>query len=136
MRENLELGAYLAQRQGADRGATWSAAFELFPRLSERLEQNAGTLSGGEQQMLAIARALMSQPAGCCCSTSPRSGLAPLLVQTIFETIEEINRRGHDHPAGRAERAPGAQARHRGYVLEQGAVALTGPAAEWLRTRR
>ncbi len=88
--ENLRMGAYL-RRDKAGIAASLEAIFAMFPRLKERLKQTAGTLSGGEQQMLAIGRALMSNPK-CLMLDEPSLGIAPLLVQIIFEKIVEINR--------------------------------------------
>jgi branched-chain amino acid transport system ATP-binding protein len=125
--ENLEMGAYLTKdktvvKQDLDRG------FSLFPRLKERVKQRAGTLSGGEQQMLAMARALMSHPK-LLLLDEPSLGLAPIVCQTIFNTIDEIKREGTTVLL--VEQNAGAALRHsdRGYVLETGAVILEGPAA-------
>ena len=106
VRENLELGAYQRRDRAASR-ATLERVFELFPVLAERLPQSAATLSGGEQQMLAIGRALMAQPR-LLLLDEPSLGLAPLVVQTIFAIMREINSARHHDPAGRAERAHGA----------------------------
>jgi branched-chain amino acid transport system ATP-binding protein len=107
--ENLDMGAYLRRdRAGVRAGvrADMARAYALFPRLAERSKQLAGTLSGGEQQMLAIARAMMGRPR-LLLLDEPSMGLAPLMVQKIYETIAgHRGRRGHD-PAGRAERQPG-----------------------------
>jgi branched-chain amino acid transport system ATP-binding protein len=125
--ENLEMGAYLVRDKAAaqrnlDRG------FALFPRLAERRKQRAGTLSGGEQQMLAMARALMSQPK-LLLLDEPSLGLAPIVCQTIFETIDEIKRDGTTVLL--VEQNANAALRHsdRGYVLETGRVILEGAAA-------
>ena len=104
--ENLEMGAFTrTDKAGIQRDM--ERVFELFPRLKERAKQVAGTLTGGEQQMLAIGRALMASPR-LLLLDEPSMGLAPILVETIFDTVDEINEPGHDHPAGRAERAHGA----------------------------
>ena len=88
--ENLRLGAH-ARRDGANLAADFEIVYGYFPKLKERRRQQAGTLSGGEQQMLAIGRALMMRPS-CFCSTSLRFGLAPLVVQEIFNIMRVINR--------------------------------------------
>jgi len=127
VRENLEMGAY-ARRDG-EVGADFEKVFRIFPRLKERLRQTAGTLSGGEQQMLAIGRALMSRPKVLLLD-EPSLGLAPLLVHTIFEAIEEIHRGGT--PVLLVEQNANAALRHsnRAYVLETGTVALEGASAD------
>jgi branched-chain amino acid transport system ATP-binding protein len=124
--ENLEMGAYLVKdkatvQRNLDRG------FVLFPRLAERRKQRAGTLSGGEQQMLAMARALMSQPT-LLLLDEPSLGLAPIVCQTIFETIDEIKAEGTTVLL--VEQNANAALKHsdRGYVLETGQVILEGSA--------
>ena len=125
--ENLEMGAYLrsdaAIRQDMDR------IFELFPRLRERRQQTAGTLSGGEQQMLAMGRALMARPR-ILLLDEPSMGLAPILVEQIFETVADINRQGTTILLVEQNAAIALSVAHRGYVLETGSIALTGGAAE------
>jgi branched-chain amino acid transport system ATP-binding protein len=101
--------------------------FALFPRLHERLGQVAGTLSGGEQQMLAIGRALMASPR-LLLLDEPSMGLAPVLVEQIFATIVDINRQGITILLVEQNAAMALSVAHRGYVLELGAVALTGTA--------
>jgi branched-chain amino acid transport system ATP-binding protein len=125
--ENLEMGAY-ARRDGQIT-ADMDRVFQVFPRLKERDKQTAGTLSGGEQQMLAIGRALMSRPKVLLLD-EPSLGLAPLLVHTIFEAIEEIHRQGT--PVLLVEQNANAALKHsnRAYVLETGTVALEGTSAE------
>ncbi len=129
VRENLELGAYA--RRDAEVAADIERAYETFPRLRERAGQKAGTLSGGEQQMLAIGRALMSRPR-LLLLDEPSLGLSPVLVQTIFSVIREINARGTTVLLieQNARQALGIAAR--GYVLETGAVALAGTAPSLL----
>ncbi len=127
VRENLTMGAYL--RTDADVDADLDRAFELFPRLKERVTQVAGTLSGGEQQMLAIARALMARPR-LLLLDEPSMGLAPVLVEQIFATIDSINRQGTTMLLVEQNAAMALSIAHRGYVLETGAVVLSGTAAE------
>jgi branched-chain amino acid transport system ATP-binding protein len=120
--ENLDLGAYLRRdtriRDDLDR------VFDLFPRLKERQKQKAGTMSGGEQQMLAIGRALMSNPR-LLLLDEPAMGLAPVLVERIYETIAEINRQGTTILLVEQNANFALDVSHRGYVLETGTVALT-----------
>ena len=127
VRENLMMGAYL---RGDSRIATdLERVFGLFPRLSERLTQVAGTLSGGEQQMLAIGRALMANPR-LLLLDEPSMGLAPVLVGQIFDTITDINRQGMTILLVEQNAAMALSIAHRGYVLETGSIALAGTAAE------
>jgi branched-chain amino acid transport system ATP-binding protein len=126
--ENLEMGAYLA-RDKAVVARQLERGFALFPRLKERIKQPAGTLSGGEQQMLAMARALMSRPR-LLLLDEPSLGLAPIVSQTIFATIDEIRAEGTTVLL--VEQNANAALKHsdRGYVLETGQVILEGSAAE------
>ncbi|MBI3636784.1 MAG: ABC transporter ATP-binding protein [Candidatus Rokubacteria bacterium] len=127
VRENLMMGAYL---RGDGRIADdLDRVFTLFPRLKERIAQVAGTLSGGEQQMLAIGRALMASPRVLLLD-EPSMGLAPVLVEQIFETIRDINRQGMTILLVEQNAAMALGIAHRGYVLETGAIALRGTAAE------
>ena len=127
VRENLMMGAYLRSDSGVT--ADLERVFGLFPRLSERLTQVAGTLSGGEQQMLAIGRALMAKPR-LLLLDEPSMGLAPVLVEQIFDTISNINRQGMTILLVEQNAAMALSIAHRGYVLETGSIALTGTAAE------
>jgi branched-chain amino acid transport system ATP-binding protein len=127
VRENLMMGAYL--RGDAGIGADLERVFGLFPRLAERLSQVAGTLSGGEQQMLAIGRALMANPR-LLLLDEPSMGLAPVLVEQIFDTISDINRQGMTILLVEQNAAMALSIAHRGYVLETGSIALSGTAAE------
>jgi branched-chain amino acid transport system ATP-binding protein len=126
--ENLEMGAYLVRNRSRLK-ADLDRAFALFPRLEERMKQRAGTLSGGEQQMLAIARALMSRPK-LLLLDEPSLGLAPIVCQTIFSTVDAIKAGGTTVLL--VEQNANAALRHsdRGYVLETGRVILQGSAAE------
>jgi branched-chain amino acid transport system ATP-binding protein len=127
VRENLMMGAYPRRDGGIERD--YERALTLFPRLRERLTQVAGTLSGGEQQMLAIGRALLASPR-LLLLDEPSMGLAPVLVEQIFQTIADINRQGTTILLVEQNAAMALSIAHRGYVLETGAIALTGPAAE------
>jgi branched-chain amino acid transport system ATP-binding protein len=124
VRENLEMGAYI-RKDKAGIKKDMERGFALFPRLKEREAQKAGTLSGGEQQMLAMARALMSQPR-LLLLDEPSLGLAPLLVHTIFEAIEEIRAEGTTILL--VEQNANAALHHsdRAYVLETGRIVMTG----------
>jgi branched-chain amino acid transport system ATP-binding protein len=126
VRENLMMGAY--RRSDESVGADLDRVFALFPRLAERIAQVAGTLSGGEQQMLAIGRALMARPR-LLLLDEPSMGLAPVLVEQIFETIGDINRQGTTILLVEQNAAMALSIAHRGYVLETGAIALSGTAA-------
>jgi branched-chain amino acid transport system ATP-binding protein len=134
VRENLSLGAYLRKDRGAIDGEL-TAIFQLFPRIQERLSQNAGTLSGGEQQMLAIARALMAKPS-LLLLDEPSLGLAPKLVRSIFDTIRSINQQGTTILLIEQNARMALEAANRAYVLETGNVALAGAAADLARDER
>jgi branched-chain amino acid transport system ATP-binding protein len=127
VRENLMMGAYLRTDGGIE--ADLARAFALFPRLQERLTQVAGTLSGGEQQMLAIARAMMANPR-ILLLDEPSMGLAPVLVEQIFETINDINRQGMTIFLVEQNAAMALSIAHRGYVIETGTITLTGTTDE------
>jgi branched-chain amino acid transport system ATP-binding protein len=129
--DNLELGAY-RRRDRAGILADRERVYSLFPRLMERRRQNAGTLSGGEQQMLAIGRALMSRPR-LLLLDEPSLGLAPLLVREIFKTIVEINRAGVTVLLVEQNAHMALTIAGRGYVLETGHVRLTDRAASLLQ---
>jgi branched-chain amino acid transport system ATP-binding protein len=123
VRENLELGAYLRNDTLA-MDKDMSRVFELFPRLAEREKQKAGTMSGGEQQMLAIGRALMAEPK-LLLLDEPGMGLAPILVERIYETIDEINKQGTTILLVEQNANFALEVSSRGYVLETGKVAVT-----------
>ena len=120
--ENLDLGAFL--RRDADIGTDRDRVFELFPRLKERERQKAGTMSGGEQQMLAIGRALMAKPT-LLLLDEPSMGLAPILVERIYETIAEINRQGTTILLVEQNANFALGVSKRAYVLETGQIALS-----------
>jgi len=122
VRENLDLGAYLRRDNEIDDDI--EKVYELFPRLEERQKQKAGTMSGGEQQMLAIGRAMMSRPE-LLLLDEPSMGIAPVLVDRIYETIEEINRRGTTILLVEQNANYALGVSKRGYVLETGSVAIS-----------
>jgi branched-chain amino acid transport system ATP-binding protein len=122
VRENLDLGAH--RRRGPSVAEDLARVYELFPRLAERQKQKAGTMSGGEQQMLAIGRALMARPR-LLMLDEPSMGIAPILVQRIYETIGEINRQGVTILLVEQNANYALEISGRGYVLETGRVALT-----------
>jgi len=124
--ENLELGAYLRRDPGV--ADDLERVYDLFPRLKERKEQKAGTMSGGEQQMLAIGRALMASPR-LLLLDEPSMGIAPILVERIYETIAEINRGGMTILLVEQNANFALEVSSRGYVLETGSVALTDASA-------
>jgi branched-chain amino acid transport system ATP-binding protein len=123
--KNLELGAYVHRRKRTLIEETKSQVFELFPRLRERRRQAAGTMSGGEQQMLAIGRALMSRPR-LLMLDEPSLGLAPLVVMSIMDTLLEIKKRGTAILLVEQNAAESLRIADRGYVLETGKVVLSG----------
>jgi branched-chain amino acid transport system ATP-binding protein len=127
VRENLDLGAY--RRRGPEIAEDLERVYELFPRLLERERQKAGTLSGGEQQMLAIGRALMARPQ-LLMLDEPSMGIAPILVQRIYETITEINRSGVAILLVEQNANNALEISVRGYVLETGSVALADGSAQ------
>ena len=127
VRENLYLGAH--RRRDGEIESDVEEMFQLFPRLEERANQKAGTMSGGEQQMLAIGRALMARPR-LLMLDEPSMGIAPFLVQRIYETIVEINRTGMAILLVEQNANYALDASSRGYVLETGRVVLSGPSGE------
>jgi branched-chain amino acid transport system ATP-binding protein len=127
VRENLDLGAY--RRRDTEIEEDRDRVYELFPRLKERERQKAGTMSGGEQQMLAIGRALMARPK-LLMLDEPSMGIAPILVQRIYETIAEINRQGVAILLVEQNANYALDVSRRGYVLETGEVALTNESAQ------
>jgi branched-chain amino acid transport system ATP-binding protein len=125
--ENLEMGAYSrTDKNGIQKDLEW--VFELLPRLRERQKQVAGTLSGGEQQMLATARALMTKPR-VLLMDEPSMGLAPVLVEAIFDTIEKVNKEGTTILLVEQNATMALSIAHRGYVLQTGQIVLTDTAA-------
>ena len=130
--ENLDLGAWTAPDKGTLE-ADLDKVFDLFPRLKERRKQNAGTLSGGEQQMLAMGRALMAHPE-LLLLDEPSLGLAPQIIEKIFEIIQMINRQGMTVLLVEQNALQALQIAHQGVVLETGSVTLKGPASELLRS--
>jgi branched-chain amino acid transport system ATP-binding protein len=132
--ENLNMGAY-TRTDVAGIAESRKRVFRLFPRLEERRKQMAGTLSGGEQQMLAIGRALMSTPK-LLMLDEPSLGLAPVLVRAIFDTIHEINQQGITVLLVEQNARAALRLAHRAYVFETGKVVLAGTAQELLRSEQ
>ena len=128
--ENLEMGAYARQDRGQVR-ADMDRVFELFPRLKERTTQKGGTMSGGEQQMLAIGRALMSSPK-LLLLDEPSMGLSPILVETIFSVIRDINKQGTPILLVEQNALLALQVANRGYVIETGKIVLEDTGANLL----
>jgi branched-chain amino acid transport system ATP-binding protein len=126
--ENLDMGAYL-RRDSETIDQDRRRVFELFPRLEERKTQKAGTMSGGEQQMLAIGRALMARPR-LLLLDEPSMGISPILTERIYETIEEINKQGTTILLVEQNANFALAVSHRGYVLETGNVVLTNESAK------
>jgi len=130
--ENLNLGAYTRRNDRDGIEESREQVFELFPRLRERRKQLGGTLSGGEQQMLAIGRALMARPK-LLLLDEPSLGLAPLLVRAIFKTIKEINERGVTILIVEQNARAALRLSNRAYVLETGRIVISGVSASLLR---
>jgi len=130
VQENLEMGGYL-RTDKAEIAESMEHAFDLFPRLKERRTQKGGTLSGGEQQMLAMARGMMASPRMLMLD-EPSMGLAPVIVDLIFDTIRKLNAEGITILLVEQNAAMALQTAHRGYVLETGTVALEGPGKQLL----
>jgi branched-chain amino acid transport system ATP-binding protein len=128
--ENLDMGAY-TRRDRAGIAADLDRVLNLFPRLAERAKQPGGTLSGGEQQMLAVGRALMSRPR-LLLLDEPSMGLAPMLIQQIFEIVTEINQQGTTILLVEQNAQQALSRAHRGYVLETGNIVRSGTGAELL----
>ncbi len=126
--ENLEMGAYL-RSHGSGFDEDLDRVYALFPRVKERRGQLAGTLSGGEQQMVAIGRALMARPR-LICMDEPSMGLAPIFVEQTFEIIQEINRQGTTIFMVEQNASMALSVAHRAYVLQTGQVVLSGTAKE------
>ena len=130
--ENLELGAFVrSDRDGI--APDLERVFALFPRLRERVTQKGGTLSGGEQQMLAISRALMARP-GLLLLDEPSMGLSPILVETIFRIVQDINRQGTTILLVEQNARMALRVAHRGYVIQTGRIVLHDAAAALLRS--
>ncbi|HXL77833.1 MAG TPA: ABC transporter ATP-binding protein [Candidatus Eisenbacteria bacterium] len=128
--DNLRMGAY-TRSNGAEIKADMDRVFELFPRLKERANQIAGTLSGGEQQMCAMGRALMAKPKVLMLD-EPSLGLSPILVETIFSIVREINAQGTPVLLVEQNANKALDVAHRGYVLETGSIVKTGTGKELL----
>ncbi|MCE5204149.1 MAG: ABC transporter ATP-binding protein [Coriobacteriales bacterium] len=129
--ENLEMGAYLRNKDPKGVKESMERVFDLFPRLEERRSQKGGTLSGGEQQMLATGRGMMADPK-LLMLDEPSMGLAPVVVEMIFETIQKLNKEGITILLVEQNAAMALQVADRGYVLETGGIALEGTGRELL----
>lgn len=127
--ENLMLGGYTSK----NRAAGIERAYGMFPRLEERRKQRAGTMSGGEQQMLAMGRALMSHPK-LLMLDEPSMGLAPILVEQIFDIIQDLNRKGSTILLVEQNAQMALSVAHRGYVMETGKIVATGSGAELIES--
>jgi branched-chain amino acid transport system ATP-binding protein len=135
VRENLELGGFKNRRDGAKVRHMIDNIFDMFPRLRERSGQNAGTLSGGEQQMLVLGRAMMSEPK-LLCLDEPSLGLAPIVVRDIFRTIRTINESGTSVLLVEQNARYAFETASRGYVLQTGSIMVSGPCAELAKDTR
>ena len=135
VRENLELGGFKHRKDGPRIARLIERAFAMFPRLRERASQNAGTLSGGEQQMLVLGRAIMSEPK-LLCLDEPSLGLAPLVVRDIFHTIRAINASGTSVLLVEQNARYALETASRGYVLQTGRIMIGGPCAELTKDAR
>jgi len=129
VKENLELGGFNIRKEAAKLRQRIDTVFAMFPHLAERSGQNAGTLSGGEQQMLVLGRAMMSEPQ-LLCLDEPSLGLAPIVVQEIFRTIAAINKSGTSVLLVEQNARYAFQTASRGYVLQTGSVIASGPCSE------
>ncbi|MCC8049419.1 MAG: ABC transporter ATP-binding protein [Clostridiales bacterium] len=132
--ENLQMGAYSSKDKDAE-AETMKDVFEKFPRLKERRKQLAGTLSGGEQQMLAVGRALMGKPS-IMLMDEPSMGLSPLLVKEVFAIIREIHQAGITVLLNEQNAKMALSIADRAYVLETGTISISGPASELLQDER
>jgi branched-chain amino acid transport system ATP-binding protein len=135
VRENLEMGGFKHRRDKPKVKGLIERMMALFPRLEERAEQRAGTLSGGEQQMLALGRALMSEPL-LLCLDEPSLGLAPMVVQEIFRTIRAVNEGGTSILLVEQNARYALETASRGYVLQTGVIIASGPCAELRQDER
>jgi branched-chain amino acid transport system ATP-binding protein len=128
VRENLELGAFKYRKDAAKLRRLMEKILDMFPRLRERVRQHGGTLSGGEQQMLAVGRAMMSEPR-LICLDEPSLGLAPMVVQDIFRTIKAINAAGTSVLLVEQNARHALETASRGYVLQTGSIIASGTCA-------
>lgn len=133
--ENLDMGAFLRNKDAEGVKQSIETVYGLFPRLRERRTQKGGTLSGGEQQMLAMGRGIVANPK-LLMLDEPSMGLAPVVVEIIFETIEKLNKEGTTILLVEQNAAMALSIAHRGYVLEVGKIALEGPGKELLHNEQ